>query len=430
MMMSIDRIHVRIFQGLMLLLAVMAALVLIRQLGGYWVGHVHKLAMPAVTFACAAHLAALMLIDPHRLRIQPVVLVLGAMLLFAGLQGAFALALGLHGYGLRQYVPHVFSACAGLIIFLSFSNRQSNFDPFLRIAERIAPWILAGFAVAISLVYLVYLPRGNFYLGFSSDALLLPLALAIRGRRAVLGLLTLALILLSGKRGVLLALPVLLAVEVYFMRFSRRRLIALAVASLSVAALTVAVTMIAVRLGIAPGFLDKILLLVSALANFKDPAAMALATSGRSIELAAAVAALSSAGAWFSGLGYGFGFYVPNVTGDWIQYQHYVHVTPFNYVLQNGAIFALILYGAILWMFATALRRARDSGDPAERFLLMLTAGYLMISITAYLSGSDSLYLVLLGLVGAIASRVEPNSRRREPPSNAQVSEPPPIDRP
>ena len=424
MIMSLDRIHSRIFLALMLLLAVMAALVLLRQLGLYWVGHVHKFVMPAVTLACAVHLAALTFIDPHRLKIQPVALVLGAMLFFAGLQGAFALALGLHGYGLRQYVPHVFSACAALIIFLSFSNMQSSFDPFLRIAERISPWILAGFAVAISLVYLVYLPRGNFFLGFSSDALLLPLALAVRSRRYGLGLLTLALIVLSGKRGVLLALPVLLIVEVYFMRLSARRLITLAVASLAVAALTVTMTMIAMRLGLAPGFLEKILLLVSALTDFGNPAAMAIATSGRSIELAAAVAALSSEGAWLSGLGYGFGFYVPNVTGDWIHYQHYVHITPFNYVLQNGAVFATILYGAILWMFAKALRRARDSGDPAERFLLMLATGYLMISITAYLSGSDSLYLVLLGLVGAIASRAEPVSRQREAPSNAQMGAP------
>jgi hypothetical protein len=404
-------VHLWIFKGLLGLLAIMALLVLVRQLGFYGVGHIHKIIMPIVLVACGAHVVNLVLKDPSYLRLDTLFLLLLLVAVFGILQGGVALALGERAYGLRQFIPHAFSAVSGLVIYLSFSNYRGDLAVFHRVASRVSPYILGTFAFMLALVYVVFLPRGGFYLGFSSDALLVPLALAIVARKHWLAVATVVLILLSGKRGVLIALPFMIALQFYFMKVSNRRLLAIGVAAAGVVAVAMAGALIAQQAGLSPPFLDKILLAINVLGQLDDPHALAVATSGRSIELARAAELLTQSGAWLTGLGFGFGFFLPNVSGDYVQYQHYVHVTPFNYVLQNGVLMAVGLYVMLGAVFLRAMRGARDSGSTAQRFLLLLVIGNLAISITAFMSGSDTMYWVLLGLTGAIAHRSTAASR-------------------
>lgn len=399
-----EGIHLWVFKGLLGLLAIMAVLVLVRQLGFYGIGHIHKIVLPAVLVASTISLVGLVRDRSGDLKVDALFLLLVALALGGLLQGGIALALGSIHHGVRQFVPHAFVGIAAPVIYLAFANHSGDFSRIYRLGELASPIIVAAFGVTLAMVYAVFLPQGGFYLGFSSEALVVPLAVAIVSRRYFLALVTIVLILLSGKRGVLLVLPLLIALQIYFAKVSRLRLVTLIGAGAVASVVAVIGAIVAQRLGMAPAFLDKIFLAGSALTKFNDPHALAVATSGRSLELESAVALLNQTGTWFTGLGYGFGFFVPNVTGDYVAFQHYVHITPFNYVMQNGVILTVILYASLGAVFLRAARVARRHGGRAEQFLVLLTTGYLVVSITSFTAGSDAMYWVLLGLLGAIAS--------------------------
>lgn len=400
----LKNLHETILAGLLFLLAAMAAIVLIRQLGFYWVGHIHKIVYPTVAALAAFHLYVTAVRSPGRLKIDAVTVLLTVMFVVGSLVGLLQCLTFQPGYGMRQYVAHVFSGFAAIVVYASFSNHNGSFDKFYQVGQAIAPVIGIAFAVALIVVYAVFLPMGDFYLGFSSDALLVPLALFFVQRRYLSALVVMALIFLSGKRGVLLAIPPLMLLQAYFERPSRQTVIRsiLVCAGAGIALVMAAAALIAT--GNSPAFLNKLMLAVSAVFDLGNPSALAVASSGRTIELAKASAMLSSHGAWVTGLGYGFGFDVPNVAGDYVGYQHYVHVTPFNYVLQHGWIVSLILYALLIERFISAARIARDRQDKAQQWLILTATSYVFISLTAFVSGSDAIYWVLLGLVGGIAS--------------------------
>jgi hypothetical protein len=388
-----------VFSLLIGMLIIVPIIVLIRALGTYWIGHIYKFLYVFVVAMLASWICIRLVITPSRIRFDLLSLLMLSLFIYGTWLGLLNVATQ-PNYGWRQFISHFFIGFGSLIVYLGFLNWRPPANWFSEFIERTSPWILITFILALLPVYLVFLPLGDFYLGFSSDALILPFALFLLKRRYLLALLTLFVVLLSGKRGVLLALIALIP---FFVFFRSRSLLQFAKASTwSILALVSLVGVAAAVAHYLPEQLgqavDKINLLFT-LADEHAEHAVDIATSGRSIEIVAGLEFLDQTQSWWKGLGYGFGFEVSNVSGEFFQIQHYVHFTPMNYLLQYGLVLAVTFYVLLFGMLVRATFIARRTGFFVLQWVTLVCWGNVIVSMTAYSVGSDPTYWMMIGIL-------------------------------
>ncbi|NOQ31668.1 MAG: hypothetical protein GQ570_11155 [Helicobacteraceae bacterium] len=303
---------------------------------------------------------------------------LGALLVWAN-----AMAFFLDDFSVYSYKSQIFSIILWLLTYIAFKHENFNWKAMDTFLAKISKMLIITYAITLFIVYAYFLRQGGFYLGFSSSPLLIPFVYFLIKKKWSLVILTVVLIAISGKRGVFIVLPVL-CLSYLFLLLSLKEFLK-TILLLFVFGIVFFVLI---------NYFDVLFYFESSVNKFKliskvlfsneyDLHELAVMSSGRSIEIIEGVNELNSQDAWLRGLGYGFQIEVPSVDGSYSLINHYVHFTPFNFILQYGLILGSLFLFIFVFKIINALVKSKKKSD-LEQFFLLLSVGYLLGSLTNY----------------------------------------------
>ena len=368
---------------------------LLRLLDIMWVGHYHKVLVPL-----AMLVSVLVLQKERRIRLDA----FGLCLLAAILWG---IVIGLvHGGSVRPFLSHL---GAGVFAFLVYSaSRAKPADAeWLRSFARAASYaILVSYALSIAAFWTISTVTGNvLYLGIGTGDMLFAMSYFLVYRLRWPAVFCLLVVLLSGKRGALLAMLVLMlyGVGVSWLRgFYRRTLLAcLAAAALIWVSLYFRDSVVSVGWpSPISSVLDKWYQIDPSSENFD----IDVAFSGRNQEIILAFGKfMSRAHHWVTGMGYGWSYFydarIPgSETTDFIS--HYVHLSPANFVLLYGAPMALVVLFLMQRVIARSYRiREEDTAGRMRKVLALYCISAFVSSLSGYTYATDPLFWMALGVL-------------------------------
>lgn len=261
------------------------------------------------------------------------------------------------------------------------------------------------------------------YVGSSAEELLMPISWFLVSPNYLLVGIALVLILLSGKRGPLLAAFTMVIFYVFFKK-SRNSLISAALKAVLIGTLIISAVGYFVVVYKPSEMLEQGSVLQRAVYKYESSVvklfsdsdnlkkSLDLATSGRSAEFSAAWSrVVESPAKAMLGNGYGWDLDIFLYDGSskepsHIRY-HFLHFSPLNIVLLYGGVFALIYYFFILnilrrsWGRLNEIKRLKPYGaqEKAYLFLLLMVIGKLIVSLTAYNVGVDPVFWIMLGIL-------------------------------
>lgn len=384
--------------------------------GWLWLGNYNKFTNPALLA-----IALLCLGLRGFLRVDGLSLVAGALVLQGVVVGLWA------GGHARYFVSHAFSAVFLLVLYavtLAWRPERDRLEGFLVLASRV---LVGAYLAVMTAFWVLRLLGRNLYLGVSTGDLLIPLAFGAAGRRPLLMLTSLSMILLSGKRGVYLAALVLLFLLVPFP--TRARLAPHVLLGALASGVAILLLLLSEPLIAAAPLSESEYSLVSKfflLSPFSRDFDLGQATSGRWGELVTAFEHFESQGlAWATGLGFGWSYLNTAVTrGSETRdvVAHYVHFSPANYVLTHGVLMGSLFLALIWRVTARAYRWAMLEAGPGspEHAVVLYAVAALVSGLTGYSYATDPFFPLTLGLLGGMPSwRTKPASgqERRDDPS-------------
>lgn len=370
--------------------AVGALLALVRLMGVEWIGHVDKLINPAMLFLAFVYI----LRKPYLQRPDGLTIILCFMI-------ALGVVVGLaHGIRLRFFASHVFVASFMLILYFSAYNADWSGYNLDRLFNSAADILLLTHALAILSFWVLWGLNITRYIGFACDPLLLSLSYYLVAKRKGRLLFTVALILISGKRGVYLGLLTILSIHAFRRKFRSFHQLILSV--------LISVILFFVMLVLISGIwgdqnfpvIGSILSKMKMLNPFDPSFNPKIATSGRTIELTH-LWELFSSSSWhyLTGLGYGWSFAWSTATGPMIE-QNYTHITWLNYFFQYGVVVSTLFLGALYWKFSRFFQLVRSRRFESVEYAVLLTlAGKFAVGLTAYGLSRDGLVWILLGIL-------------------------------
>ena len=387
------------------LIAVLSAPIgLLRLLGEYWAGHYHKVLVPCAVFLSFRFLVVW---SSPRSRLD----LLSWMLLAYICQGA-VVGLLRAGEG-RYFLSHLGT---GLFMFSVYSAARMaamthcSFDGRLdRWARRIFWAFLITLAVFWILNVTVY--QGDLYLGLGSGALVLPLAYGVIRNQVWYSALCSLLIVVSGKRGALVALALAMAVASAWILRSRERRRNVVRSSLPIAVLVVFLVTVLPDLHSRFGGLalltDSIIARISSL-NFRDPTFdLDQASAGRSQELQLAFERFAAEDSnWITGLGFGWSYFfdariVGLETTDY--WSHYVHFSAANLVLCAGVFLGCAIALEILRISVAGIWIGYR-GSATDALLAIFLTSQMTNSLFGFSFSIDPLLWITLGIVSGRAT--------------------------
>lgn len=366
-----------------------------------WVGHYHKLFIPmSIGIACLVLLQHSWLL---RLRLDA----LGLLLL---LLIPFGTAVGMLGGGEpRFFISHLGAALLAFTVYTAaFNGRPDSrwLDGFLHFSSNL---ILIAYITSIGAFWIIRLVMGaDLYFGIGTSDLALPLAYFLVKRRFRLAAIAVLLVLLSGKRGSILAAGAVLLFYISLpgaARFGTHVLSTTIFGLLLLFASFVAEPLLA-SLPIPEGvrsILDKWYLLNPFNPEFNPD----LALSGRNQELILSFAAFNEhAHHFWVGMGFGWNYYfdalIPGSdTTDYVS--HYVHVSPLNLLLTYGApitaVFLLLIWRRVSRAYRLSMRLP---GPEIMRVVLLYFVGAFVGSLSGYSFATDPFFWLALGTLSNI----------------------------
>ena len=389
-----NKIYSQIIKIIFIFYTLIAPLVLVRQLGFYFVGHIWKIIHPLVFL-----LALYLFLKKKPQDFFAVILIF--LPIYSLLITFYNLSLGLYGgeyfvgYSFRPLIVHIYTAISALVLYIAFSDSLIHIESHSKLIEKILFTILISYGASLFLVYAIFLSRGGFYLGFSCKPLLLVISFYLLKKKPATLIFILFLILISGKRGILLSVPFMFLI--YF--FISKHFIVKSVKFFSLFGIFIYVLTVYLLLDKLPFLESSInkLQRMTEVSNFNE---IAIASSGRSLELYYLSNVLSEANVWWQGLGYGFKYELWNMTNEYSMQNHYVHFTPFNYIAQYGLVSAVIFYVCIIYYLTKSIFIARMSNNFWYTWLVVSAWGYFLAALTSYFQSADPMYWFLIG--GAI----------------------------
>lgn len=372
-------------------------------------GHYTKVLDPL-----ALALGALVLVARSRLRFNALMLVALLMVLNGTTVGL------LHEAPARFFVAHLFVGLFVLVMYTAGMNVEWNLQWLHRVVTRASVLVVAAYLLAIVLFWGVVYATGNpLYLGISTQPLFVPLAYTVSYRRWSSSLLILALILLAGKRGPIMAVMVMLIF--YLVDSVRGRILGKLLFSLAaVVALAILSFLLGRYVPEGSGLLGLIYGKWALLNPFSESFDLGLASSGRSTEIAYAFQQFSATPLnWIAGGGYGWNFFNYGAPGSSTRdfYSHYVHFSPLNFLYQNGIILAAAFLANVWRQFARAYGTIKMSygrrSTPHALSLALL--GLFVAGLFGFDYGTDPFIFFALGLLTSVARRAREGAQAATP---------------
>jgi hypothetical protein len=370
---------------------------------------------PKVLFGASVALAALYIcarLANRRLRFDFVATVLLLMVLLGTMNGLVKVAFEIHPW--RFFIPHLASGVMMLFCYLAFANLDGAYDDWLRrFFSRVSTAVFWTMVIGFSLfVWRRYTADRVIYWGFNSQNLIVPFVwFAIAGSPFKAGAAAL-MVVLNGKRGVVLALAAVLGALVVrdlFRQGLNAKLRAVLATSVLMVMLggAVAVVAFADPESLPAGLSDTVWkwnLLNPAQENF-DPE---LASAGRFLEIQDSMRAWAALPeGYVAGSGYGFWFRsLGLLERDYSDIRlHYIHFSPLNFVYQTGPFLAFGLFAGITLLIGRTFVRALRTADGARNVRLVIclvVVADLAGGLTGYSYGTDTKIWALLGLLASM----------------------------
>ncbi len=318
----------------------------------------------------------------------------------------------------RYFLPQFAGGVMMLVNYLYFSKFAGDCQEWLtKFMERVAPIFFVVNFMSF-LVYVVFIPELN--IAFSASALLVPFAWYMIRRNPVMALACLGLILISGKRGTMLA--AILAIIVVLCLWSVCQNGKLRgygfVGLMSLGTLTAIIVPVALTVDIQnlPGPIRGSLGRVQMALREGESGDLRLATAGRSGEVEDSWKTYSQIPRNYAlGTGYGWWFWnygLISIRGyTEAQPSHYIHASPLNFVYLYGipmaSLFLLTLAGKL---FATFRYLARQPVMPAGlAALFIFVVARLAEGATGASWYTDPLIWMAMGLVVGMSRATNAN---------------------
>lgn len=343
-----------------------------------------------------------------RHRLEPFTVFLALLVGYGAVVGLLHMATGTAAYTWRSYGPHLM---AGLLILGGFSAISASSAtsrgwilPSLNWYSGVTLIVVAFYLTAFTLDWLAR----DTYWGPSTGSLLLPTAWYFANRRWRLASLAAFLIIINGKRGPAVALIALTLAALWLTGrrsgAAERHRLAIVTAGVIVVCGAVGVWAVsAVDRGAAPAMITATVLKWTSLNTNDENFDIALATSGRSLEVEEAFSEFAREPVrWISGTGYGW-TYVQGIDDR----GHYLHFSPLNMVLQYGVPLAIVFFTVVFLVLRRGFRYATTSPqpDPVLEGLLLLVIASLVEGLFAYMYAVNPILWISLGAIAGLISR-------------------------
>lgn len=331
--------------------------------------------------------------------------VLDGYAVLIALIGLFGLAIGLiRGHEARYLVSdfgHMVFVVSVYIAFLNMRLKDSTLECLVR---KLTALITGAYCLALGFIYVVAIPCGwGLYLGLGSEPLLLSAAFYYRTKRFSRLLLVIGLIVLSGKRGVLIALVGMLVVMwcmKHARRFSKVVFRATIVWILVMGVFLGVLFVVYPYMGSNPAS-KKWLTLVPWSPQFD----LYKGSSGRLTEIVAAArefATIPLAG--FAGAGSGFLYPVE----EWgVERRHNVHFSPMSVLSVYGWPATILFFGMLLHLLSRIYGARPKVIDKRIVWdtLFGCAAGLLIYTLFVFELLAEPLLWVSIGLLSGMARR-------------------------
>jgi len=369
-------------------------LVLFRQVGNLWIGHIWKFVSVYALILLFLHIIKYKKVKT--IKIDSLFLILVSCFILGNIVAIFN-----NNFSFYSYKSHIFTIVFWIAIYIAYKEEiiiKENLESFI---SKVSVLLVTTYGICLLLVYTYFLRQGNFYLGFSSTPLLIPFIYYMIHKRYFLLLFTIILIFISGKRGVFIILPIIGIVYLYFVMNIRAFLIVIVKILLFVLLVGIFIYYSNVYL-LFESSINKFNLILDALKSDElNLHSLAIMSSGRTIEIIQGINELTKYDSWLYGLGYGFKIVVSSVDGSYFLTNHYVHMSFFNFILLYGLPLSFVFLIVFSYKVLRKLYRLKQRTD-LEQFFIMLTIGFLLVGLTNYsMSFNPMIWIVLIfGIYG------------------------------
>lgn len=265
--------------------------------------------------------------------------------------GAFGFGVGLiRANSLRYLVPDLGRIAFVVTMYLAFSNMRLRVSSITRLIHSFNRIVLFCYSITIAFIYLVSMPRGwDLYLSVQTSPLLFPTAYYYWKKNWRSLLLTILLIALSGKRGVVLstiAMLTFLRLARKYKTFSKQMRRLMIAGALSIAVFFGGLFIISEY--VPPSLVPRAVARWQYSLPFSEKFDPFLGTSGRWPELVSAVKAIreNPLNLWIGG-GHGFSYRLTSERWN-IETHHNVHFSPVGMVATYGLPITILFYLALM----------------------------------------------------------------------------------
>lgn len=379
---------------------------LMRLLDLMWAGHASKFLVAAcIYFACISLISQI-----KKIRLDALALILFLCL-------PLGISVGIINQNIlnfRYSIPHITSAFFFFLMYTLGYTTTWNLVWVSKKWHKSANWILTAYTITIFLFWLIqFVFQKQLYFGIGTSDLVFPFAYFLVTGNKKLAILTILVVLFSGKRGSFLSLFSSLSFFIS-LPFAKRLFSRIGILTLLIFAFILTENIIEPNINslelppLIEGLKDRIF----SVNIFRDDFNFDIATSGRSQELYISFEDFCKENSnWLFGRGYGWKYFydaaIPGseTTDFWA---HYIHLSPVNLLYLYGLPIASFIIILLLKNVAHAFRISFKPGCPRIfKVMVLYWIGSFVSSLSGYSFPSDALFWIINGALGSFSNRYE-----------------------
>ncbi len=308
--------------------------------GSAILSHFNKVTNPLISL-----LALLILSKMRKVKID----LLSSILFFLAFQGVI---FGIVYKGIpRYFISHAFSAFFAALMYTTARNISWKRQRITSMIRKASFLFLSTFILILLIFWsLRSLRDQQVYIGIATGAVLLPFALALIDGKYLNVLLAIAVVFLSGKRGVLLSMPFIFGMTTAGIRRFELRIrlgILTLVCPLLICLFFYATSIWEVNLQEVPilGLVYSKIMLLNFFSDGYSLEELNIASGGRVLEITNSYEEFQSNSIhYLTGGGIGWVYASPF---SYLDISHYVHFSPLNYLYQYGLISSIVFLGIL-----------------------------------------------------------------------------------
>lgn len=310
-------------------------------------------------------------------------------LFFCFLYG-FIVTLIIGDLDVRRIVPNVASALFAMMLVIFGYNVSFRGEQLKIVLEKWRHRVVVSFILGFSVMnILIYVFGYSFYPSFVAFVLVIPLISYYLDKKYYKAMFILFLILLSGKRGPLIAVILSFSLHYVFLKFNHL-----------VRVFKVGFLVFLILIGGGLFILNADIATFKKFQNidFSDPDFLTIVTSGRNLEIQSSLDEVNADDSLFVGKGFSFKYVLYDDIANVSEERGYVHFSPLNSVLYMGFIFGLI-YIISIYVYPLFYLAKGKVMTYKESFFLLLFMCHLFNSLFSYTISQEALFWVSLGVL-------------------------------